>query len=118
MNIAKAKEYIKNTVNLYLKKDEFGDYRIPVVRQRPVFLLGAPGIGKTQIVSQVLKSYKNNPTTPRNMYLYTVSCAGLDADSFRLPDKAKADEDVLDPSFEQGVLTWLPMYTPRNAQYN
>lgn len=53
MNIAKAKEYIKNTVNLYLKKDEFGDYRIPVVRQRPVFLLGAPGIGKTAIMEQI-----------------------------------------------------------------
>ena len=32
MNIAEAKEYIKDTVELYLKKDEFGDYRIPVVR--------------------------------------------------------------------------------------
>ena len=53
MNIAKAKEYIKNTVKLYLKKDEFGDYRIPVVRQRPVFLLGAPGIGKTAIMEQI-----------------------------------------------------------------
>lgn len=53
MNIAEAKEYIKNTVSIYLKKDEFGDYRIPVVRQRPVFLLGAPGIGKTAIMEQI-----------------------------------------------------------------
>ena len=53
MNIAEAKEYIKDTVDLYLKKDEFGDYRIPVVRQRPIFLLGAPGIGKTAIMSQI-----------------------------------------------------------------
>lgn len=53
MNIAEAKEYIKNTVNLYLKKDEFGDYKIPVVKQRPIFLLGAPGIGKTAIMEQV-----------------------------------------------------------------
>ncbi len=53
MNIAEAKEYIKDTVELYLKRDEFGDYRIPVVRQRPVFLLGAPGIGKTAIMSQI-----------------------------------------------------------------
>jgi len=53
MNIAEAKEYIKNTVSLYLKKDEFGDYRIPVMRQRPVFLLGAPGIGKTAIMEQI-----------------------------------------------------------------
>lgn len=53
MNIGEAKNYIKDTVKLYLKKDEYGDYRIPVVRQRPVFLLGAPGIGKTAIMEQV-----------------------------------------------------------------
>jgi len=53
MNIQQVKETIKNTVLLYLKKDEFGEYRIPVVRQRPVFLLGSPGIGKTAIMEQV-----------------------------------------------------------------
>lgn len=53
MNIGEAKNYIKDTVRMYLKKDEYGDYRIPVVRQRPVFLLGAPGIGKTAIMEQV-----------------------------------------------------------------
>ncbi len=53
MNIRQAKEYIKNSVNIYLKKDEFGEYCIPVVRQRPIFLLGAPGIGKTAIMEQV-----------------------------------------------------------------
>lgn len=53
MNIKQAKEYIRNTVDLYLKKDELGEYRIPVVRQRPVFLLGAPGVGKTAIMEQI-----------------------------------------------------------------
>ncbi len=53
MNIKQAKEYIKNSVNLYLKKNEFGEYRVPVVRQRPIFLLGAPGIGKTAIMEQI-----------------------------------------------------------------
>ena len=53
MNINQAKEYIKNSIKIYLKKDEFGDYRIPVVRQRPIFLLGAPGIGKTAIMEQI-----------------------------------------------------------------
>ena len=53
MNIREAKDYIKDTVQLYLTKDEFGDYRIPVVRQRPIFLLGAPGIGKTAVMSQI-----------------------------------------------------------------
>lgn len=53
MNIKQAKEYIKNAVKLYLKKDAYGEYKIPVVRQRPVFLLGAPGIGKTAIMEQI-----------------------------------------------------------------
>ena len=53
MNINQAKNYIKNDVSLYLLKDEWGEYRIPVVRQRPIFLLGAPGIGKTAIMEQV-----------------------------------------------------------------
>lgn len=53
MNIKQAKDYIEHTVRLYLKKDEFGEYRIPVVRQRPIFLLGAPGIGKTAVMEQI-----------------------------------------------------------------
>lgn len=53
MNIGQAKEYIKDSVKIYLKKDEYGEYRIPVVRQRPIFLLGAPGLGKTAIMEQV-----------------------------------------------------------------
>ena len=32
MNIKQAKNHIKNSVKLYLKKDEYGDYRIPVVQ--------------------------------------------------------------------------------------
>lgn len=53
MNIQEAKNEIKNTIRLYLEKDETGDYLVPVVRQRPVFLIGAPGIGKTAIMEQI-----------------------------------------------------------------
>ncbi len=53
MNIEQAKEYIKDSVKIYLKKDRYGEYKIPVVRQRPIFLLGAPGIGKTAIMEQI-----------------------------------------------------------------
>ena len=38
-----------------MAKDEFGDYRIPAIRQRPIFLVGPPGIGKTQIMEQIAK---------------------------------------------------------------
>ncbi|MBO7531921.1 MAG: AAA family ATPase [Lachnospiraceae bacterium] len=53
MNIASAKQVIKDTVRIYLKKDEYGEYCIPTVRQRPIFMLGAPGIGKTAIMEQI-----------------------------------------------------------------
>ena len=53
MNIKEAKNYIKDSVKIYLKKDEEGEYRIPIVRQRPIFLLGAPGIGKTAVMEQI-----------------------------------------------------------------
>ena len=53
MNIRRAKKEIMDTVSAYLEKDEFGDYRIPEIRQRPVLLMGPPGIGKTQIMEQI-----------------------------------------------------------------
>ena len=52
MNIKQAKEEIKNTLRAYLAKDELGNYRIPSVRQRPVLVMGPPGVGKTQIMEQ------------------------------------------------------------------
>ena len=53
MNIKRAKQEIKDTVAAYLAKDEFGTYEIPSIRQRPMLLIGPPGIGKTQIMEQV-----------------------------------------------------------------
>ena len=53
MNIQEAKEQIERAVRIYLMKDEYGNYRIPIERQRPIFLLGAPGIGKTAVMEQV-----------------------------------------------------------------
>ncbi len=55
MNIKRTKEEIKNTIEAYLMKDSYGNYEIPPIRQRPVFLLGSPGIGKTQIMEQISK---------------------------------------------------------------
>ena len=53
MNIATAKEQIKDTVEAYLQKDDAGMYVISPARQRPMFLVGAPGIGKTAIIEQI-----------------------------------------------------------------
>ena len=55
MNIKRAKEEIKTAIQAYLLKNEYGEYEIPVMGQRPIFLLGAPGIGKTQIMEQIAK---------------------------------------------------------------
>ena len=53
MNIQQAKEQIKDAIAAYLTRDEMGNYIVPVERQRPVFLLGPPGIGKTAIMAQI-----------------------------------------------------------------
>ena len=53
MNIKQAKQEIENTLKAYLARDGLGNYLIPAVRQRPVLLMGPPGIGKTQIMEQI-----------------------------------------------------------------
>ena len=53
MNIFAAKQQIKNAIQAYLCKNEFGEYEIPAQRQRPVLLMGPPGIGKTAIMEQI-----------------------------------------------------------------
>ena len=58
MNIKEAKEQIKNAVTAYFSKDEFGNYVIPIERQRPVFMIGAPGIGK-KIAQRVILELKD-----------------------------------------------------------
>lgn len=53
MNIQEAKEEIKKTVRAYTARTAAGTFRIPVPRQRPVLLIGPPGIGKTAIMEQI-----------------------------------------------------------------
>lgn len=55
MNIRQAKDEIRHTVQAYLMKDELGQFRIPVIQQRPILLIGPPGIGKTAIMAQVAR---------------------------------------------------------------
>ena len=59
MNIKEAKEQIKNAMTAYFTKDEFGNYAVPVEKQRPVFLMGPPGIGKTAIMEQIAQDRKS-----------------------------------------------------------
>jgi len=60
MNIKEAKQAVIDTVEAYLAKDETGNYLIPVPRQRPLFLIGPPGIGKTAIMEQVAEELHIN----------------------------------------------------------
>ncbi len=53
MNIKEAKKQVMHAVRAYLKQDELGRYIIPMHKQRPVFLMGPPGVGKTAIMEQV-----------------------------------------------------------------
>ena len=53
MNIKRAKQEIKDSIEAYLTKDNYGEYKIPSIRQRPILLMGPPGIGKTQIMEQI-----------------------------------------------------------------
>lgn len=53
MNIREAKEEIKHSVEIYLEKDENGEYVVPYMKQRPILLMGSPGIGRTAIVQQI-----------------------------------------------------------------
>lgn len=53
MNIQEAKLEILHTLQAYLQKDASGNYCFPPVHQRPILLIGPPGVGKTAIMEQV-----------------------------------------------------------------
>ena len=55
MNIAEAKEQIRNALAIYFRTDAEGKPVIPPESQRPLFLLGPPGIGKTAVVEQTAR---------------------------------------------------------------
>ncbi len=53
MNIKEAKQEVKNTLLAYHRRDTRGNYLFPSLRQRPLLLMGPPGIGKTAILEQI-----------------------------------------------------------------
>lgn len=53
MNIKEAKEQIKNAIIAYGTTDAHHHPLIPIQKQRPIFVIGAPGIGKTAIMEQI-----------------------------------------------------------------
>lgn len=53
MNIQEATRQIEGAVRAYLARDEHGNPLIPQPMQRPLMLMGPPGVGKTAVVGQV-----------------------------------------------------------------
>ena len=53
MDIKQAKEEIRRTVLAYTQRTADGQLAIPAVHQRPILLMGPPGVGKTAILSQL-----------------------------------------------------------------
>ncbi len=53
MTIQEAKQEIINTVKVYTSRDENDVLTIPIERQRPILMMGPPGIGKTAIMEQI-----------------------------------------------------------------
>lgn len=60
MNIKRAKIEIKNAIEAYLQKDDFGEYTIPAIRQRPILLMGPPGIGKHRSWNRLPESVRSH----------------------------------------------------------
>ena len=52
-SINEAKEEIKNSVEIYLKKSSDGKYILPSDRKNPFYVVGLPGIGKTDMAKQI-----------------------------------------------------------------
>ncbi|MCQ2437646.1 MAG: AAA family ATPase [Clostridia bacterium] len=53
MNIQQAMAEIRRAVRLYNETDDFGRPVLPVTAQRPIYLEGPPGVGKTAILKQI-----------------------------------------------------------------
>ncbi|MBP3893084.1 MAG: AAA family ATPase [Atopobiaceae bacterium] len=53
MNIREATQQVEGAVRAYLARDERGLPLVPDQMQRPLILMGPPGIGKTAIVAQI-----------------------------------------------------------------
>ena len=50
MNIRQAKQEILRAYRAYTRRSADGSHVIPLQQQRPLLLIGPPGIGKTAVV--------------------------------------------------------------------
>ncbi len=118
MNIKDAKTQIKNAMVAYFTKDESGDYIVPIEKQRPVFLMGPPGIGKTAIMEQIaaemgvgLLSYSMTHHTRQSAlglpFIEHKNYKGLECDisEYTMSEIIAAVYDMMDETgVEEGIL--------------
>lgn len=57
-SVNEARQEIKDSIRIYMQKDENGRYILPEYRKNPFYLTGAPGIGKTEMVKQIAQELK------------------------------------------------------------
>ena len=60
MDIRQAKEELRRAVLAYTERTAEGALCIPLVRQRPLLLMGPPGVGKTAILYQLAQELQTN----------------------------------------------------------
>ena len=58
MDIGQAKEELRRTILAYTERGGNGQLCIPAVHQRPLLLMGPPGVGKTGILTQLAQELK------------------------------------------------------------
>lgn len=58
MNIKRAKQEIKDTIQAYLLRDDTGAYAIPSIRQRPVLLIGPRAWAKPRLWNRYPRKWR------------------------------------------------------------
>ena len=106
--IRKLKENIKNQIS-----GPLGGHSSEI----PLLIWGAPGIGKTAIISQTIKDMANAKYNPINLNLEIVQLANSTVESWTLPRDATREIDFGNnqkkykrESFTDTPKTWLPVY--------
>ena len=74
MDIKRAKEEIRHTIEAYLMKNSHGEYMIPSMRQRPVLLMGPPGNRKDADHGAGGKRMRDRPCGIHDHASYKAEC--------------------------------------------
>ena len=74
MNIQEAKKKRSQYPGAYLHKDAMGSYTFPLVRQRPILLIGPPGIGKTAVMEQIARECQVGLVSYTMTHHHTAEC--------------------------------------------